>query len=206
MNCAVEAVSSWRWHFTSGLQATAPSLFLDRDGTLIENVPYLRDPDKVVLFPGVREMLARFRERGFRAVVVTNQSGIARGLCNRAEYEAVQARFMHLLGPGLVDAIYACPFHPEGNGEFAFSHAWRKPAPGMLLAAAQELNLNLAESVMVGDSLVDVEAGLAGGVKKVVHVLTGHGKCERTGISERYNDRIRACDIELLDSIAELCP
>jgi len=201
---AIESMPDWSWHFTKSAQAPTQALFLDRDGTLIENVPYLSDPTKVVLFPGVRECLARFRAAGFKVVIVTNQSAIARGLSGRAEYEAVQDRVLQLLGPGLVDAIYACPFHPEGFGEFRRSHPWRKPKPGMLLAAAQQLNLDLAESIMVGDSMVDIDAGFAAGVKKVFHVLTGHGKNERLKISDKYHNK--RTDILFVNSVKEISP
>ncbi|MEO7466509.1 MAG: HAD family hydrolase [Sphingobium limneticum] len=151
-----------------------PALFLDRDGTVIENIPYLNDPARVSLIAGVRETIAAFRDRGYAAIIVTNQSGVARGLVSPEQYRAVEAVVIQALGPGLVDATYACPFHPE--------HPWRKPEPGMLLAAAQDLELSLAGSVMVGDTLADMKAGAASGVGAVAHVRTGHGGEERAAV------------------------
>jgi len=154
----------------AGLAGKA-ALFLDRDGTVIENVPYLDDPGQVSLIPGAREAIATFRSRGYAVILVTNQSGVARGLVSIEQYQAVEAAVIAALGVGLVDATYACPFLGE--------HPWRKPAPGMLLAAAQDLGLSLAGSIMVGDTLADMKAGAAAGVGTLVHVRTGHGADER---------------------------
>jgi D-glycero-D-manno-heptose 1,7-bisphosphate phosphatase len=206
MSEALTYPSEWRRHYCSASMPVAPALFVDRDGTLIENVPYLNDADRVALIPGATEMLMRFRSVGFRIVMVTNQSGIARGLCKPNEYEAVQERVLEVLGPRLFDAVYTCPFHPAGKGMFRQVHPWRKPAPGMLLSAAAELNLCLSESVMVGDSLADVQAGLAAGVKRVVHVLTGHGEDQRPGIVQQMCNDKRLSSVELANSVADLRP
>lgn len=151
-----------------------PALFLDRDGTVIENVPYLNDPAQVSPIPGARDAIATFRDNGYAIVLVTNQSGVARGLVSTEQYRAVEVAVIEALGSGLVDATYACPFLAE--------HPWRKPAPGMLLAAAQDLGLWLAGSVMVGDTLADMKAGAAAGVGKLAHVRTGHGRDERAAV------------------------
>lgn len=154
--------------------AGKPSLFLDRDGTVIENVPYLNDPAQVALVPGVRETIAAFRNSGYAVIVITNQSGVARGLVSPEQYRAVEAAVIEALGPGLVDATYACPFLAQ--------HPWRKPEPGMLLAAARDFGLHLAGSVMVGDTLADMKAGAAAGVGMLTHVGTGHGGDERAAV------------------------
>ena len=151
-----------------------PALFLDRDGTVIENVPYLNDPRQVSLIPGAREAIATFRRSGYAVILTTNQSGVARGLVSTEQYRAVEAAVIEALGIGLVDATYACPFLD--------GHPWRKPAPGMLLAAAQDLVLSLAGSIMVGDTLADMKAGAAAGVGKLVLVGTGHGADERGAV------------------------
>jgi D-glycero-D-manno-heptose 1,7-bisphosphate phosphatase len=164
----------WATRHSQGDLTGKPALFLDRDGTVIENVPYLGDPAGVSLIPGARETIVAFRDRGHAVIIVTNQSGVARGLVSREQYRAVEAAVIAALGPGLVDATYACPFHPD--------HPWRKPEPGMLLAAAQDLALSLAGSVMVGDTLADMKAGAAAGVGAVVHVRTGHGRDERGAV------------------------
>lgn len=161
--------------------AGKPALFLDRDGTVIENVPYLSDPAQVSLIPGAREAIATFRDSGYAVILVTNQSGVARGLMSAEQYQTVEAAVIEALGAGMVDATYACPFLDE--------HPWRKPAPGMLLAAAQDLGLSLAGSVMVGDTLADMKAGATAGVGKLVHVRTGHGRGERAAVEAWFAAR-----------------
>lgn len=177
-----------------------PALFLDRDGTVIENTPYLNDPAQVSVIPGAREAIAAFRAKGYAVIVVTNQSGVARGLVAPEQYRAVEAAVIAALGPGLVDATYVCPFYPE--------HPWRKPEPGMLLAAAQDLSLLLPRSIMVGDTLADVIAGTSAGVARVIHVLTGHGAEERSKVetwaSSRDGESRR--QVGFAGSLGELLP
>lgn len=156
-------------------QRGQPALFLDRDGTVIENVPYLNDPEGVLPLEGVEQAIAAFRQSGYAIVVVTNQSGVARNLCTPSQYRAVEGRVQAVLGRSAPDVTYACPFHPAGTGEFGIEHPSRKPAPGMILDAGERFGIDLARSVMVGDSLGDIEAGLAAGVGRLVHVQTGHG-------------------------------
>lgn len=160
----------------------APALFLDRDGTVIENRPYLADPEGVTLIPGARKAIAAFRATGYAVIMVTNQSGVARGLCSAEQYRAVEARVLERLGPGAVDAVYACPFHPDGQAPFARDHPWRKPGAGMLLDAAARFGLDLGRSVMVGDSLADIKAGANAGTGWLIHTLTGHGAAERAEV------------------------
>jgi len=153
----------------------APALFVDRDGTVIEDPGYIADPDKVRLIAGAAAALGRFRDAGYALILVTNQSGIGRGLYSWADYEAVAARFRDLLaaeGVGF-DAELACAHSPEA------ACAWRKPAPGMIREAADRLDLDLARSVLAGDKLSDLAAGAAAGVSRLVHVATGHGTEER---------------------------
>ena len=139
-----------------------PALFVDRDGTLIEDPGYIADPDKVSLIPGAAATLRRFRDDGHALILVTNQSGIGRGLYRWSDYEAVAARFRDLLAAeGIVfDAELACAHSPE-EGALC---GWRKPAPGMIREAADRLDLDLRRSVMAGDKLSDLEAGAAAGI------------------------------------------
>lgn len=175
-----------------------PALFLDRDGTVIENVPYLSDPAGIVLVPGARDAIAAFKAAGYAVIIVTNQSGIARGLLSPAQYRSVEAAVMNSLGAELIDATYVCPFYP--------AHPWRKPAPGMLLAAAQDHSLSMAGSMMVGDTLADMIAGAAAGVGALVLVGTGHGSDEREKIEAWNSERTDGCQapLALIDSIADL--
>ena len=134
------------------------ALFLDRDGTLIVDVPYPRDPARVELFPGAVEAL-RDLSRDHVLVVVSNQSGIGRGLVTPAEAAAVNERFRDLFAASGVRfaGVYYCPHAPEARCPC------RKPNPGMLVEAARDLDLDLAASVIIGDKPSDVEAGLAVG-------------------------------------------
>lgn len=176
------------------------AVFLDRDGTVIENRPYLDDPAQVFVIPGAREAIAAFRAKGYAVVLVTNQSGVARGLVSPEQYHAVEAAVIAALGLGLVDATYACPFHPE--------HPWRKPEPGMLLAAAEDLSLLLPRSTMIGDTLADVIAGERAGVARIIHVLTGHGAEERSKVEAWASSRNGEGrpQVGFADSICELLP
>lgn len=144
------------------------AVFLDRDGTLIEDPGYLGEPDMVKLFPGVPEALRRLKDAGFLTVIVTNQSGIGRGFYSEDDYHAVHRRLDELAGPGLIDAHYYCPDHPDQA-----SHR-RKPKPGMIFEAQRDLHVDLENSWMVGDRPSDLECGWAAGVRSLL-VQTGLG-------------------------------
>src|SRR4051794_1519390 len=146
---------------------SAPAVFLDRDGTLMVEVEYCRDPALVELLPGVPEGLTRLRAAGYRLVIITNQSGIGRELITTAEYEAVHARLMELLGADAIDATYYCPDHPDHASER------RKPAPGMLREAARDLGLDLGASYLIGDRMSDLECARDAGARGVL-VRTGY--------------------------------
>jgi D-glycero-D-manno-heptose 1,7-bisphosphate phosphatase len=157
-------------------QSSRPALFLDRDGTLVEEVPYLHDPERVVLLGGVGA-LAEAARAGYALVVVTNQAGVARGLYGEAAVEAVHRRLAELLaGAGvLLDAVLHCPHHPEGTVPgYARACRCRKPRPGMLEQAAERLDLDLAASFMIGNHPTDVGAAAAAGVTPLF-VATGRG-------------------------------
>jgi histidinol-phosphate phosphatase family protein len=154
---------------------TRPAVFLDRDGTLVEEVSYLHDPERLVLLPGVGE-LARLAAAGYALVVVTNQAGVARGLYDEAAVAAVHRRLGTLLaGEGVrPDVVLYCPHHPEGTvARYARACRDRKPGPGMLEAAAGRLGLELAASFLIGNSPTDVGAAVAAGVTPLF-VTTGH--------------------------------
>ncbi|HSJ13514.1 MAG TPA: D-glycero-beta-D-manno-heptose 1,7-bisphosphate 7-phosphatase [Longimicrobiales bacterium] len=155
-----------------------PAVFLDRDGTIIVEKHYLADPAGVELIPGAAEALARLARAGYALVLITNQSGIARGLYARTDFERVQQRVEALLlEQGVrLDGVYHCPHHPDFDGPCEC----RKPAPGLFRRAADELGLDLSGSACVGDRLSDLEAALAFGARALL-VLTGHGERERRG-------------------------
>jgi histidinol-phosphate phosphatase family protein len=143
----------------------AKALFLDRDGTLIVDVGYPRDPAEVTLLDGAALALRGAKALGYQLIVISNQSGIGRGLIRPEEAARVQERVAEVLAEqGVVlDAAYFCPHAPDA------ACSCRKPSPEMLLSAARERSLDLSRSVMVGDKASDVEAGRAAGCKTVLY-------------------------------------
>lgn len=148
------------------------AVFLDRDKTLIEDPGYLADPNEVKLLPGAADAVRRWNEAGYRVVVVTNQSGVARGLITEDQLEDIHTQLEMLLEEqdATVDAVYYCPYldGPEAIvPKYRRDSTLRKPKPGMLLKAADDLDLDLSHSWMVGDRIEDIQAGLAAGCKTV---------------------------------------
>jgi len=152
------------------------AVFLDRDGTLNEDPGYLGDPEKVKLFPGVGEALAELKNKlNFKLIVISNQSGITRGLISKENVEEVNSKINALLkNYGVqIDAFYYCPSHPDFNSQDECS--CRKPLPELVFKAADDFKINLAESYFVGDAVSDIECGINAGVKTIL-VKTGYGK------------------------------
>jgi len=150
-----------------------PAVFLDRDNTIMHNDGDLGDPDEVKLIQGVASAIASVCGLGYKVVVVTNQGGVARGKYNEEDVDAVHDKIeamIHERANGArIDAFYFCPFHPQGTvARYKKEHPTRKPKPGMLLQAAEDLNLDLSQSWMVGDALRDIEAGAAAGCRTVL--------------------------------------
>ncbi|MEI8288725.1 MAG: HAD family hydrolase [Verrucomicrobiota bacterium] len=152
------------------------AVFLDRDGTLIVEKNYLHRPGEVEVFPGAGPALKRLASAGFKLVIVTNQSGIGRGYYTLADAERVNDRVgADLARDGVrFEKIYIAP---EAPGQ---PSRGRKPSPQFLFDARDEFDLNLAESFMVGDKLIDLECGWNAGVKKSILVRTGYGAKEET--------------------------
>jgi histidinol-phosphate phosphatase family protein len=148
---------------------SAPAVFFDRDGTLMEDAHYCGDPALVRVYPGVSQGLRRLKKAGFHTLIVSNQSGIGRGLITEEQYRTVQAELLRQIGEGLIDASYFCPDAPRTPS------TRRKPEPGMLLEAAAEFDIDLTRSYMVGDKTADVECGKRVGAKTIL-VLTGYGR------------------------------
>lgn len=147
------------------------AVFFDRDGTLMEDTGYCADPKLVRLYPGAADAIRALKAAGFRIFIVTNQAGIPRGLMTEEEYRAVQAEFLRQIGPELIDETYYSADHP------GLPSNRRKPAPGMLLEAAAEHNIDLKQSYMVGDKALDVECGRRAGAT-AIQVLTGYGRSQ----------------------------
>jgi D-glycero-D-manno-heptose 1,7-bisphosphate phosphatase len=140
------------------------AVFLDRDGTIIHDRAYPRDPSQVELLPGAANGLKLLRELGLPLIVVSNQSGLARGLVTPAEAEAVHRRFLECLAAREItlEGVYYCPHGPDDGC------ACRKPAPGLLVRATVELNIDLGRSFMIGDKSSDVEAGIRAGCASIL--------------------------------------
>ena len=181
-------------------------LFLDRDGVVIEDCHYIKCPDAVKLIPGAASTIKLAAELGWATVIVTNQSGIARGYFGIKEYEAVSTQMQHLLAneDAYLDLILACPQFSESHlSIFQHSaHLMRKPAPGMLMYAASKLCSSLLSSIIIGDKLCDMKAGNACSVAKLIHVLTGHGHAQRHDVSILSTSLPNP--IQMVHSIADL--
>ncbi len=148
------------------------AVFLDRDGTIIEDQDYLHRPEQVVFFPGVGAALKRLQEADYKLFIVSNQSGVGRGFFTLAEVEAVNAHFQRELAREGVrfEKIYIAPEAPDQASR------GRKPSPQFLFDARDEFGLDLAQSYMIGDKLIDLECGRNAGVKRSILVRTGYGR------------------------------
>jgi D-glycero-D-manno-heptose 1,7-bisphosphate phosphatase len=147
------------------------AVFLDKDGTLIHDIPYNTDPSLIQLQAGAGRSLRRLKDGGYLLVLVSNQSGVAHGYFKEEALSGVEEKLQQELKKDGVqlDAVYFCPHHPDGIvKEYALSCACRKPKPGMLLRAAQKLNIDLSQSWMIGDILHDVEAGNQAGCNTIL--------------------------------------
>ncbi len=154
---------------TTSSEAQSPAVFVDRDGTIMEDADYCSDPKQVQIFPGIPEALRRLKSNGFKLIIITNQSGIGRGLFTIEQYRAVEREVLRQLGDGLIDATYFCPDLPGQHS------SCRKPAPGMILQAAREHRIDLSRSFLIGDKEIDVECGRNAGVR-TIRVQTGFGR------------------------------
>ncbi len=167
--------------------AKSPALFLDRDGVINEEVDYLWQPERVRFVPGIFALCRTAQSLGYKLVVVTNQSGIGRGLYSEADFhtlmEWMRSRFAH--EAITLDAIYFCPFHPvHGVGMYQREHEDRKPGAGMLLRAAEDNGLALGESILVGDRCTDIAAAKAAGLRQAFLLAgTEDGPCGDASIA-----------------------
>jgi D,D-heptose 1,7-bisphosphate phosphatase len=178
------------------------AVFFDRDNTLIVNDGYLGDPNGVLLSDGAAQAVARARELGFAVVVVSNQSGVARGMFDEDAVIAVNARMDELLRKvnpnAIVDRHEFCPFHPEAVVErYRIDSDLRKPRPGMILKAAAELRLDLPRSWLIGDAARDIEAGRAAGCRTILLRMPG------VDVSQVKPDAVVSNLIEAMEIIAQ---
>jgi len=171
---------------------SAPAVFLDRDGTIVEDPGFLHEPGKVKLLAGAAEAIRRLNEHGYLVITVSNQSGIARGRYTVADYTAVQRRLVELLeGHGAhLDGSYFCPHHPGLTGPCEC----RKPGSKLFLDAQEALDIDFANSWWVGDRLSDVQPALA---------LGGHGILVVTGEGNLHQGQARALGVMVVADLAE---
>ena len=171
------------------------AVFFDRDGTLMEEVHYCGDPARVRVFPGVPQALRKLKEAGFRTFIITNQSGIGRGLITEAQYRAVQEELLRKIGAGVVDAAYFCADPPT------VPSTRRKPEPGMVLEAVADYDIDLARSYFIGDKSADIECGQRAGTRTIL-VLTGYGAEQDSRPDFTAHDMAEAVEIVLTASAA----
>lgn len=176
------------------------AVFLDRDGTINVEKDYLFRPSDFEFIPGAPQAIARLKQAGFLVIVVTNQSGVARGYFTENEVHCLHDYIQRELNrfDCAIDAFYLCPHHPEhGQGTYKIDCSCRKGQPGMLLQAASDHGIDLSRSFMVGDKIADVEAGRAAGCRAIL-VRTGYGTTEAEKIEAHdaviVNDLVQAAD------------
>ncbi len=161
-----------------------PALFFDRDGVIIKDKNYISNAKDVEINVGVEKLLNISKNLGWLNIIVTNQSGISRGFFNWKDYEKVTNEIFFKIGdPKLIDGIYANGEPPNSQTK---NISWRKPSPNMILKASEDFNIDINCSIIIGDRISDLEAGKRAGIKKFVHVLTGHGREERDEIIEKF--------------------
>ncbi len=153
------------------MTAKRKAIFLDKDGTLIPDIPYNVNPDLITLQPGVTEGLKLLKQEGYIFAVISNQAGVARGYFKYQDLDKVSQKLNFLLNPeGIqIEAYYFCPHHPLGKiAEYSIRCDCRKPEPGMILKAAKDLQIDTEKSWMIGDILNDVEAGNRAGCRTIL--------------------------------------
>jgi D-glycero-D-manno-heptose 1,7-bisphosphate phosphatase len=155
-----------------------PAVFLDRDGTIIEEVGYIDTPDKIQPIAGADLAVKSFMDAGFKIIVVSNQSGVAHGYFDEDTVRLINNRLGESFASSgaIIDAFYFCPHHPDfGNEEYKKDCECRKPKPGMILRAVAEHKVDLSKSIMIGDKFTDVKTGKDLNLYSIL-VLTGFGK------------------------------
>lgn len=153
------------------------AIFIDRDGTINEDIGYVSRPDDLIVYPWAAEAIRLINEAGLKVIVITNQSGVARGMYTEETLGLIHDRLrLELARQGArIDAVYYCPHHPRiGDKRYRSECECRKPQPGMLRRAAREHDIDLAESFMIGDKASDINLATAAGVRGVL-VMTGYG-------------------------------
>ena len=182
-----------------------PALFLDRDGTINEEVDFLTNPDHLHLFPGVPDALRDAIKAGFKLFIITNQSGIARGLLTEHRLNEIHTALLRRLNAEqiTIDRIYYCPHHPDfGEPPYRKDCSCRKPKPGMIEEAARTFDLDLQRSFIIGDRMIDIQTGNNIGIPSLL-VLTGYGK-EEWELCKQHHATISFVAKDLPDAIRHI--
>ena len=178
------------------------AIFFDRDGVLIYDTHHIKDIKNVSVMDGVTKLLSYTHSRGYLNIVITNQSGISRNFFSWEDYEKVTNRMLEIINlPNAINAIYA---NGEGPNELKACKSWRKPNPNMLIKASEDFNIDLSESILIGDRLSDIQCGEKAGLKHLIHVLTGHGQSERGKVIENYSQTNKDLNLILTDDLSYL--
>ena len=167
------------------------ALFLDRDGVINVNYGYVHQRKDVDFIDGIFDLVATAKKYGYLVVIVTNQAGIGRGYYSEVDFHNLMNWMCEqfLDHAGLIDAVYFCPDHPEhGIGEYLRKSHFRKPGPGMILKAKKDFDIDLSKSIMVGDKITDIEAGVAAGIKTLLYF----GVEQEVGTAIRVNSLVDA--------------
>lgn len=178
------------------------AIFLDRDGVIIQNQPdYVRGWSDVVLFPQAAQALRLLKDTSYQIVIVTNQAAVGKGLVQREVVDEINQRLfseIHALG-GRVDRVYVCPHTAEMHCPC------RKPKPGLILQAADELEIDLSQSILIGDALSDLQAGHSAGIQQLILVKTGLGIEQLPRIEEAFSQPFTVRG-DLLEAVRSLLP
>ncbi len=171
------------------------AIFFDRDGTIIKEKNYIKNADEVEIIEGVSEVFSFFDKQGYLIFIVSNQSGIARGLITEEEYHCVDKKTKELISNGhLIKESFFCPHHPEITGNCSC----RKPNALMLIQAQEKYNLDLSQSIVVGDKLSDVMLVESAGLSNGYLVQTGHGK------EELLQGKLLPKNVKVVNSIKDI--
>jgi len=177
-----------------------PALFLDRDGVLIEDCNYISNPSEVVLEKCSKKLIRFAHNQGWIIVIVSNQSGISRKFFTWKDYFKITKKMISLFGePNPFDAIYANSQGPNSK----IKH-WRKPNPNMIIRASNKLNIDLKNSIIIGDRKSDLLAGVRSGIKLLIHTKTGHGLKERENVMKLITEKTPEDSFEIIN-IDNLC-
>jgi len=175
------------------------AIFFDRDGVLIKDMHYIKDPQDVSLLNGVDDLLNYTKKLGYLNIIITNQSGISKKLFTWEDYEKVTKRMLTLMKTkNSINAIYA---NGEGSSNLLENKSWRKPNPNMILEAVKDFNLELSECILIGDRLSDISSGERAGIKNLFHVLTGHGKNERKEVLKNFSHKDKNYNLFLISDL-----